>query len=489
MNISFIYPPGRLFMRGEDRCQSNIEESAATAIRACNDLGYAAAVARKKGYRVFLRDYMTERLSFGHVIMDLKQEKIDILCVSCTNATIYEDIDFINNIKRGYKELIIILKSAIFYDPAKEMLSILDLENVDYLIGGEIEFVIGDLLDAIEKKTKLLDVDGILFKDNAKQWVKTRFHCWNDNLDSLPFPARDLMKNELYIRPDTGEMMATIQVSKGCPSKCIYCLTPIISGRCIRKRSPQNVYEEIVECVKKYRIYNFFFKADTFTMDSKWVGDLCDLIIQSRYKGKISFTANSRVRPLAKETLVKMKEAGCFMVAFGFETESERTMARIMKGASIEENRKAVKFAREAGIPVYGFFMIGFPWEGKRDIEMTKRHIMELKPDFIEVSIALPFYGTVLYDIAKENGLVEKNVLGTDYFHAGITGAFQLSIEDLEKIRRNILFTYYFRFTYLFSKVKDISKNPKAAKYYVVYGCRLIRNLLFRRRDGKDRKC
>ena len=102
----------------------------------------------------------------------------------------------------------------------------------------------------------------------VKSVKKTNFKIWSDNLDEIPFPARDLMKNEMYPRPDTGEPMATIQVSRGCPSACTYCLTPVISGKSLRKRSIENIFAEIEECYYKHGIRNFFFKADTFTIDS-----------------------------------------------------------------------------------------------------------------------------------------------------------------------------------------------------------------------------
>ena len=321
------------------------------------------------------------------------------------------------------------------------------------------------------------ETDGIFYKEKGK-WIKTRFHCWNDDLDALPFPARDLMKNELYVRPDTGEPMATVQTGKGCPSRCTYCLTPEISGKRVRKRSVENVFAEISECYYVYGIRNFFFKADTFTIDKEWVRSLCEKILQSELNGKIAFAANSRVNPLSKETLLLMKKAGCFMIAFGFETGSRRTMERIQKGATLEQNRQAMKWAREAELPVYGFFMIGFPWETKKDINRTWRFILDTDPDFIEVSIALPYYGTELYRECRKMGTLNQDIFGNDYFHASTSGTATLSMDELTTYRTRMLLSYYLRPVYILRKLFEAMHNPTALKNYIFYGGRLIKHIV-----------
>ena len=284
MKIFLIYPPGEIFQRGEDRCQSNIKSSTSTSMRACNDLGYMASILRGK-HEIFLKDYQTEEIVYDEFKNDVIREKPDYIVMSTTNGTIFEDISVINRVKVDSNiNFKVILKGAIFYDASFDLLSQLDLTNIDILVGGEIDWVISDIID---QKKPLSEIPTIFYKEN-KTWKKTSFACWNDNLDDIPFPARDLMKNELYVRPDTGEAMATIQTSRGCPSNCIYCLSPTISGKKVRFRSPQNVFEELLECYEKYNIRNFFFKADTFTINKQWVLELCDLIKSSILNGKIA---------------------------------------------------------------------------------------------------------------------------------------------------------------------------------------------------------
>lgn len=475
--ILLFYPPGPMFQRGEDRCQQNIDEGSAQAMRACNDLGYAAAVLLKRGYEIKLRDYQTQLDTMEDLHADMAEFQPDLIMLSTTNTTIFDDIKIMADLKAKYHP-ITVLKGAIFYAPEQGMLDLLDLSAIDYMIGGEVDFAIGQIADfALKGEGDLSQVSSILYKDAEGALVQTKFHEWNDNLDDQPFPAREYMNNSLYTRPDTDAPMATIQTARGCPSNCVFCLTPEISGKCVRFRSPQNVMAELTECYEKHGIKDFFFKADTFTINADWVKELCELIIDSPLHGKIHFTANSRVNPLKKETLELMKKAGCFLVAFGFESGSDEILKFIKKGATVEQNLRAGKWCHEVGLPFWGFFVIGFPWETKEHILQTKKIIHQIDPDFIEITVALPFYGTPLYETCKKENLLAENVLGSDFFHSSMTGTKYLSMDEVMKLRRNILLGFYLRPKYILKKMGECVTQPSVFLNYCKYGIKLVVNL------------
>lgn len=471
-NVMLIYPPGELFQRGEDRCQSNIKSSTATSIRACNDLGYCASVL-KNTYNIFLKDYQTENLSFEDLKRDFEKIKPDVLFVSVTNTTIFKDLEIINALNPS---CCTILKGAVFYNPEDEMLNMLDLKNIDYLIATEAECIIKDLIEAhFNDKSKLKEINGIVYKENNK-WIKTNFDIRFEDLDLLPFPDRDLMNNMLYTLPDTGEVQATIATSRGCPSSCIYCLTPKLTGRKLRLRSAKNIFDELLECYKKYNIKNFFFKSDTFTMNKEWTIELCNYIINSELNKKIKWVANSRVNPIDEETLLKMKQAGCHLIAFGFESGSEKSLINMKKGAVIEQNIKAAKMAKKAGLQIYGFYLIGFPWEDMSDLKKTEDLIFKINADFIELHIAAPFYGTELYNLAKKEGLIDESILGKDYFNSPTLGTKYLTIKQINEFRRKIILKYHLRPSYILKKLYGAIFKPKVLLNYFKYGIRLIKN-------------
>lgn len=243
--VLLFYPPGMLFQRGEDRCQQNIKDASAEAMRACNDLGYGAAILLQKGYEVKLRDYQTEGCTSDDFEADMKSFAPDLIMMSITNTTIFDDLKFLKQIKEKYNPVIVI-KGALFYDPEQEMLDMLDLSCVDYMIGGEVDFAIGEIADyALRGEGDPANILSILYRKEDGSFARTKFHEWNEDLDSRPFPARHLMNNSLYVRPDTDEPMATIQTSRGCPSACVFCLTPLypenVSGSGARRMSWMNL--------------------------------------------------------------------------------------------------------------------------------------------------------------------------------------------------------------------------------------------------------
>jgi hypothetical protein len=137
--VLLFYPPGALFQRGEDRCQQNIDDGSAQAMRACNDLGYAAAILMRSGYEVKLQDYQTQGDTFDVLLKDMDEFNPDMIMMSITNTTIFDDLKVVNELKKKHNP-IVVLKGALFFDPEQAMLDMLDLSNVDYLIGGEIDF-------------------------------------------------------------------------------------------------------------------------------------------------------------------------------------------------------------------------------------------------------------------------------------------------------------------------------------------------------------
>ena len=466
-----IYPPVGTYQRGEDRCQINVDASVSNSLRACNDLGYVASILKNK-YQIFLKDYPAEKIPFEKFKTDFLLFNPDIVFISTTNGSIYEDLFFIEKIKEIKKDIIVILKGALFFNPENNLFDELDLSNVDYLIGGEVEFIIFDLLEG----NNIESIQGISYKKDGK-WVSNKLIEFCSDLDSIPVPARELMNNALYINPATNRPMATISTSRGCPSSCIYCVSPIISGRKVRYRSPENILEELKECVNKHKIYDFFFKSDTFTINKDWVIKLCDLIINSELNGKINWVANSRVNTLDEEILEKMKQAGCSVIALGIESGSDDSLKKMKKGTTVEQNIKAVNLIKKFGLKIYGFYLIGFPWENKEHFEQTRKLIFELNTDFIELSIATPFKGSELYSMLYKSLEKGQKVLGKDSFKYSTLGTDYLTIEELQTFRKDIILKYHLRPKYIFKKIFNRDLTPALFCNYVKYGFRLLKNI------------
>ncbi len=469
-----INPPGPLYQRGEDRCQANIEASSAVSLRAPNDLAYAAAMLRRIGIDPLIKDYPAEHLSWQNFESDLKQIRPDVLLMSITNATVLEDLRAFRIAKRIDPEMITVAKGALFFASDVSLFQKPEFNVMDYAITGEAETIINDLMEGLSSAAPLPEISGILYRSTAGKWIRNEAKAFETDLDAIPFPARDLLKNNLYVRPDTGEPQATIQTARGCPSNCVFCLTPAISGSLVRSRSAANIADELEECVSRYGIRNFFFKADTFTINRKFVIELCQEILTRKLD--IAWVANSRVDTVDEERLRWMKKAGCWLVAFGFESGDDAILSKMKKDAAVADAYRAVSLVKKAGLQLYGFFMIGLPWDTKETVEKTLRFAKKLDCDFSEIHLATPYEGTELHATARGLGLLTRDVLGRNYFSDPTMGTLTLSREEILAYRNQGLRSLYFSPKYVLKTLSKV-RSPQELAQYARYGMRMMKNM------------
>lgn len=468
-------PPGGLYLRGEDRCQAEVEASSATTLRTPIDLAYMAAVLRGQGARVRVRDYPAERLGWAGFERDVRSLQPDVAVMSTTTATLTQDMRAFDLVKRISPATLTVAKGAHFYACAPETLS--PFSSLDVAIRGEADTIIDRILFARRAGTPLTTVPGLIVRTASSQPIRTADAPFLEDLDRLPFPARDLLRNDLYVRPDTGAPQTTVQVSRGCPSQCIFCLSPTISGRQLRLRSPRNVADELEECVTRHRIVNFFFRADTFTIDRAWVVELCQAILDRRLP--IQWAANSKVNTVDETTLRWMKRAGCWLVAFGIESGHEGIQRQLRKGTTVEQARRAVALCKQHRLKTFGFYLIGLPWDTQDTIQDTLTLARTLDCDFSEIHIAVPYEGTELYRICRELGLIDAAPVGHTSFSNPAAGTLTLTRDEVIAFRKRGLRSLYLSPRYIARTLLGVTSAVELGNY-LKYGVRLIRNLLTR---------
>lgn len=431
-----INPPTGLYIR-EDRCQAPLKGMAATSARSPLDLAYMAATLEAKGVECRIRDYPVQGGSWDELRRDLRAFRPEMLIVSVTSFTINDDLIACRIAREELEAAVLtVAKGAHVAVKAREVVA--GEPSLDVAIRGEYEFIAAGL--AVEADPGR--VRGITFRDPASgEIVTTEDRPFVEDLDSIPFPARHLLDNSLYLRPDTGDPQATVQTSRGCPGECIYCLAPVVYGSRIRVRSPGNVVAELAECVERHGIRDFFFRADTFTWNRKWVLDLCRAIVARAMR--IRWVCNSRVDTIDAGRLAAMKAAGCHGIAFGIESGSQEILDRMRKGITLEKSRAAVKLCREHGMSTLLYFIMGMPWETADDVRKSVDFALELKGDFVEFHLAIPFPGTELYEIARRDGLLTGDSLhGYDYARSPLR-TYSLTARELLKLRREAFIKAY----------------------------------------------
>ncbi|MDI7269466.1 MAG: radical SAM protein, partial [Myxococcota bacterium] len=387
--------------------------------------------------------------------------------LSTISPTLEWDLEYCRTVKRSDASIVTVVKGAHVTAQSRQILERYDA--LDIVICGESEVTAAEIAAGLP----LAGIPGLAFR--APDGIRsTPPRPALAEPDSLPFPARDLTRNDLYVRPDTRRPQTTVQTGWGCPFGCTYCLAPQVSGRKLRSRSPDSVLAELRECVERHGIRDFYFRADTFTLDRRWVAALCRAILDSGLQ--VSWGCNSRVDTVDPETLRLMREAGCWIIGFGVESGSDEILERIGKGATVEQARRAVRLCREAGIRPYAFFMLGFPWETERTAAQTLELIRTIGADFIEMNVPVPFPGTPLAEEAERAGLLEAPLLGHDHSRPMIR-PHAMTRRRVAELWRKGLLSFYLRPSHAYRLLREAG-SARDALHYVTWGGRFLRRLL-----------
>ncbi len=450
--ILLIYPPSPVMNR-EDRCQQPTKELLVIPPLPPSDLMYLAAVSEQCGLEAKIADYSLG----GNFEDDLKEFKPDYLLVNVATPTFKNDIGAFTIAKEICPNVVTIAKGAAFLTVAFEVMYF--AKDLDYIIYGEAEETLKELLE--DKKPE--NILGIYYRDDLR--VKfTGARPFIENLDSLPFPARHLVDNNLYRRPDTNEVQAVIKVSRGCPFHCFFCLATPTAGAKVRKRSPQNIVDEIKECVNVYGIKNFLFWSDIFNIDKDWVMELCRLIIDNGLK--ITWSANTRADTADEEMAEMMYKAGCRLVSIGVESGSQEMLDHIGKKITLDDVRLTVKIFKKFGIKIYNYFVIGLPWETEETVEDTIDFAIELDSDFISFYTATPLPGTKFYEYAKEHNLIDADTsFKSAYFYPSVN-THHLTKAQVFKLHKRALKKFYLRPTYIIKMLLKIRSFTEFKNYF-----------------------
>ena len=462
-----LYPPTGFYMR-DDRCQAPVEGMTAQPPRAPIDLATMAAVLEENDLEVIIKDYPAEKGTWDSFRADFVRFEPDLLAISATTPTLDRDMQACKIAKELRPECITVIKGAHF--TGGEDANVMEKHPyLDIAIRGESELTV-KYLTQFENPS---DVYGVTYRKDG-QIIRTKNRDRLDDLDKLPIPARHLLNNNLYLSPDTHKPITMINTARGCPFLCTYCAVPIVSGQRVKIRSPESVVEEIQECVDRYGIRDFFFRADTFTWDKKWVIRICQLIVERGLK--IRWGANSRCDSIDEERLTWMKKAGCYVIAFGAESVHQETLDKVKKKLKPEQTIKAVHLTKKHGIKVYLLMMIGFAWETPKMIQETIDFACNLPADFVEFAIPYPLPGTEMEKLYKEMKLIRGETLtGHDYTDPTVD-SLHLTRDQLLDFRRKAITKFYTRPQRVLRHLMSI-RSPYVLWNYAKAGIRLTRKL------------
>lgn len=317
-------------------------------------------------------------------------------------------------------------------------------KNVDAVCIGEGEEA---FVDIIKNKGSFENIIGIWYKKRGKI-IKNEARGPINDISALPFPAVDMLPLQKYFEnwfqlDSVAFNLKGINIitSRGCPYQCTFCQPTLfkIFGNIIRRRSPENVADEIEMLKNKYNINAFMFQDDTLVVDRQWVYDLCNLLISRKLN--LVWGCNARVNLVDEAMFRKMKEAGLRKVFIGIESGSQRILDEIYdKRITIKQIINATKILKKLDLRTQGYFMIGAPTETIKEINQTIKFAKRLDIDEATFSITTPLPKTYLYEKVKDK--LTKDVGEFDYYKNPVM-ATGVKPSTLNYLKKKALLSFY----------------------------------------------
>jgi radical SAM superfamily enzyme YgiQ (UPF0313 family) len=299
---------------------------------------------------------------------------------------------------------------------------------LDFVFVGEPDLTLRDLLDHMEKKLDqrspeikelfarhdptykpaineegcidMGGIKGLVWRKDGE--IRMNFpRPFIADLDDMPIPMHELLPLQKYRMPLIKGPFTFIVTSRGCPAGCTYCIKHVSYQYSARLRSPELLIEEMWQ-LKRLGIHNIHMYADLFTVNRDQVIELCKLMIQEEIN--IKWTCNSQMDYVDEEMLKLMGRAGCWLISWGIESGNEQILRHARKGAYPDKAEKALRWAKNAGIKNWGYFIIGLPGETEETIRETIDFSKKLPLDIALFHVAAPYPGTPFFFEVVENG-------------------------------------------------------------------------------------
>ncbi|MFN3384651.1 MAG: B12-binding domain-containing radical SAM protein [Archaeoglobaceae archaeon] len=408
-------------------------------------LGYLASILRETGFKVRIVDDLVENLSIGDLLKKVRDSFI--VGITSTTPTFKSALNYAKKIKEVFPEIFVIFGGVhVTFQPEKA----LENDFIDAVCIGEGERTIVEVAERVESGKNLEDVKGIYYKEEGRI-RRNEPREFIEDLDSLPFPAFDLMPLEKYSLLGKKLRAFPMITSRGCPFACRYCSSSVFLGKKFRARSAKNVVDEMEWLIYEWGAKHIAFGDDTFTLKKKRVEEICKEIKERGLN--VTWSCSSRVDTIDVELLKKMKLAGCSAIYYGIESASKKVLDYYRKKISLKKAMEVIRVTKKIGISTICSFIIGAPIETKKEMEETLRLAIKLDPDYAQFSILTPYPGTEIYEEAKKNGIL----LSEDYenYTAGKPVLkTQISEKELSKLLRKCYVRFYLRPKFLLREIR-----------------------------------
>ncbi len=440
MKVTFLNPP-----------QTNSKYKFLGVVAPSLGIGYMAAVLEQHNIDVDVIDASALELTYDEIGEEILKRNPDVVSISALTPTIGVALDSADKIKQVKPDTIVVLGG---YHPTFEFESVLEEQSVDVVVRGEGEYTLLELVQTIENGGDLRDVQGLAFHDDSDgALVLTPDRPVIADLDELPFPAFHLFPMEKYRILNITTNVATIITTRGCPMQCSFCSSAALHGHKLRRRSYQNVVDEVEMRLKEQNIDTIAFMDDTFTLNKRFVYDFCAEI--KRRGLKFWWGCTSRVDTLDEDLLETMKDAGCITIFIGVESADQQMLEKMNKNITVSKTESAFRLARKVGIRTIASCVIGMPEDTRESMNKTIAFVKKLNPSYALYSLATPYPGTRFYNETFKKNLINIKDWSKYTLIDPVLETIDCTSAELRSIQKKAFIKFYLRPGYLARQVSQ----------------------------------
>lgn len=398
-------------------------------------LAYATSLLKKNGQQASLIDAVAEEIAEESWINKVVSGSPELLVVETSTPSFEHDLRIIRNIRSKIPHCQIALSGPHVSVFAGQILT--EYDDVDYLLIGEYEFTLFDLIKHLETKSGVESVLGLVYRNNGKV-VTNPARPTLENLDLLPWPQREAMPMHRYNDGfcDLPQPNVQMWASRGCPYSCIFCLWPqaLYKEHRYRKRNPKDVVDEMEYLINHFNFKAVYFDDDVFNVDRDHVLGICSEMKKRAIQ--IPWAAMARADLMDQGVLEAMAESGLYAIKYGVESANAEVLVSIRKNMDLDKTKKIIQTTKALGVKVHLTFCVGLPGETPGTLKETADFIKEVRPDSCQCSFATPFPGTEYFRNADARGdLLSKDWSKYDGNQKCIVKTAALSPQDLEAAR------------------------------------------------------
>lgn len=435
MKVMLLNPPAPKPMIREGRCQSpgSMRQTSIPQL----SLACMGRLLKEEGAEADLVECMALNMSLPQVLRRARQ--CDLIFINTTTPTFGDDMEVAAALKEALPRSHIGAFGTHVTALHRETVS--NHPSLDFVIRGEPEESAREIYCALAKGRTLDGIPGITWR-RGDEVVSEEPRPFSKDLDRIARPDRSLLPNDKYVHPLSGKPYTILNISRGCPGACTFCVAGLYYGRKLRKRSLESLFSELEEDVETDHLW---FYADELTADRAFLKDLCQGIIDRNIK--IRWWSNTRADVLDQELYDIMARSGCFMLSIGGESASREILKKACKRIEPEDIQRTVEMLRRAGIISLVYFLFGLPGETRATAKETVDFARKIGPDYVEFYPATPYPGTRFWQTAQEEHLILTEDF--DRYECGGT-EFVVKVGDMdpgevEKMLRRAYRSYYFR--------------------------------------------